>query len=101
MFSSVSLLVAVTLALSVAANPIVTVRDSPITLSVAKRFNFTNAARIIDHDQARAKGLKALGINRANRRLGRRADDVVASVPAVNEVVNYAVNVSIIIDHVR
>ena len=91
MFSSAALLATVTLALSAAANPIV-VRDSIVSLPLAKRFNFTSSASILEHDQARAKGLKAFGSAKAAARLGKRAS--VLSVPAVNEVVNYALNVS-------
>ena len=91
MFPSAALLATVTLALSAVANPIV-VPDSVVSLPLAKRFNFTSAASILQHDQARAKGLQAFGSAKAAARNGKRAS--VLSVPAVNEVVNYALNVS-------
>ena len=95
MFSSVALLATVTLALSVAATPVV-VRDSIVSLPLAKRFNATSALRLLEHDQRRASGLKALAHAKKARREGRSLDAraSVISVPSVNEVVNYAVNVS-------
>ena len=93
MFSSASLLAVVTLAVSVVANPVV-VRDNLVSLPLAKRFNFTSSARIVDHDQTRAAHLKALGTHKAAARLAGRSTDAVISAPAVNEVVNYALNVS-------
>ena len=93
MFSGVTLLVTVTLVLSVAANPVL-VRDSVVSLPLAKRFNFTGTARLLDHDQARARGLKAFGRAKAARRVARSEDAAVVSVPAVNELVNSALNVS-------
>lgn len=95
MFPSASLLAVVSLALSIAANPVV-IRDSLVSLPIAKRFNFTSSARLIDHDQARATHLKALGTRKAQARLTGRSDDAVVSIPIVNELVNYAVNVSLL-----
>ena len=47
-------------AVAVSANPIV-VRDSPITLSIARRFNTTGVVNVLEADLARAKVLKARG----------------------------------------
>ena len=96
MFASTILLASVAVTLSVAANPVV-VRDSFVTLPLVKRFNFTGAASLLQHDQARAQKLKALGNSRSAERLGfaARSEDAVISVPAVNDAVNYALNVSI------
>ena len=86
---SLSLLATVTLAVSAAASPIV-IREPLVSLPLAKRFNFTGTARLVEHDKARASGLKAYG---TARKLGTRQDAVI-SVPAVNEVMNYALAVS-------
>ncbi|PIL28748.1 hypothetical protein GSI_08792 [Ganoderma sinense ZZ0214-1] len=45
-------------AVSISAKPIV-VRDLPVTLPIARRFNLTGANNILKSDQARAKVLKA------------------------------------------
>ena len=93
MFSSAALLATVTLALSLAATPVV-VRDNIVSLPLAKRFNATSALRILEHDQRRAAGLKQFAHAKRARREGRSVDaGVVTSVPSVNEVVNYAVDV--------
>nr|VWP02632.1 Cytochrome P450 33C9 [Ganoderma boninense] len=47
-------------AVAVSANPIV-VRDSPITLSIARRFNTTGVVNVLEADLARAKVLKSRG----------------------------------------
>lgn len=46
-----------TLALAVAANPIV-IRDSLVTIPFAKHVNLTGSANLVQSDQARAKALK-------------------------------------------
>lgn len=55
MFSQ--LVVVITLALWSAATPVV-VNDNLIRLPLARRFNATGTTTILQHDQARAKGLK-------------------------------------------
>ncbi|KAK7680345.1 hypothetical protein QCA50_016585 [Cerrena zonata] len=59
--------------LTALANPVV-IRDSPITLSVAKRFNATGVANILQTDQARAhsirKNVQAKGQNLESRTPG-------------------------------
>ncbi|THG97451.1 hypothetical protein EW026_g4558 [Hermanssonia centrifuga] len=90
MFTSYSLLTVVSLALSVAANPVV-VRDSFVSLPMAKRFNFSTSLKILEHDQARARQLRA----HAEHKLSGNTARAVISVAAVNEAVNYAVNVGV------
>ena len=81
-----------TLAIAVAANPLVQVRDTPVTLSIAKRFNFTGSATLIERDQARASGLRKLAEAKLNGKLDERA---VISVPVTNGLVDYTANVRI------
>ena len=53
-----ALLAVASAAVAIGAKPVV-VRDSPVTLPIARRFNLTGAANILKSDQARAKVLKA------------------------------------------
>ncbi|THH26964.1 hypothetical protein EUX98_g7216 [Antrodiella citrinella] len=89
MFSASSLIVTLTLALAVAANPLLA-REPLVTLPFAKRVNVTGTSTLIQHDQARARGLKRLGQARA----GGVVSDAV-DVPATNELVDYVVNVGV------
>jgi hypothetical protein len=87
MFPFASLLTTLLLALSIAASP-VEARDSPVTLSVARRLNLDGGTvNLLEHDQARAAALKD---NPASN-LGRRA----GSIPAINEAVSYIAQVGI------
>ena len=90
MFSASSLLTTLTLALVVAANPLV-IDDQLITLSIAKRVNSTGSAFTLHQlDKARAQHLKRVGAARTG---GVVSDATVASIPATNAVVSYTVNV--------
>lgn len=60
MFSSAFLISVVLLALSVAANPVVKIRESSITLPISRRLNITGT-NIADADRARAAHLKENG----------------------------------------
>ncbi|KAL5507669.1 hypothetical protein ACEPAH_5287 [Sanghuangporus vaninii] len=60
MFSSTSLISAVLLALSVAAGPVVLIREPSLTLPIIRRFNITGTT-IADADRARAIHLKENG----------------------------------------
>ncbi|KAL5527985.1 hypothetical protein ACEPAG_6786 [Sanghuangporus baumii] len=60
MFSSTSLISAVLLALSVAAGPVVQIREPSLTLPIVRRFNLTGTT-IADADRARAAHLKENG----------------------------------------
>ncbi|KAI0634423.1 aspartic proteinase precursor [Trametes polyzona] len=75
---------------AVVAKPVV-VRDSPITLPVARRFNATAAANIVKADQARAQALK-------QKALAKHAKVDAASpinVPVTNGAVTYTVSVGV------
>lgn len=78
------------LAIAVAANPVV-IRKSPVTLQVARRFNFTGSANIRDIDQARAKALKSR--TRTNPKDVNKASLV--NLPITNAVVTYTADVSV------
>jgi len=58
MFPTITL-TALLLALSVAASPVVQVRNSPITLPLSRRVNTTSTRNLLQHDVNRAKALKA------------------------------------------
>ncbi|KAG1754954.1 aspartic peptidase domain-containing protein [Suillus paluster] len=61
MFPAASLLTTLLLAMSIAASP-VEVRDSPITLPIARRLNTPSGTiNLLEHDQARAASLKNVG----------------------------------------
>ncbi|KAG0700668.1 aspartic peptidase domain-containing protein [Suillus ampliporus] len=87
MFPAASLLTTLLLALSIAASP-VEVRDSPITLPVARRLNTSGGSiNLVEHDQSRAAALKSIGTSS----LGRRA----ASIAVTNEAVSYIAAVGV------
>ncbi|KAI0078070.1 acid protease [Panus rudis PR-1116 ss-1] len=73
------------------ASPVV-IRDSPITLSVARRFNLTGAANMVKMDQARAKALKTRPKVQPHN---RTTNDAVFGVPATNQAVDYVLNVGV------
>ena len=77
-----------TLALTVAATPVV-VRDTPVSLSFAKHVNTTGTASILHRDQARAKHLKA----RAQALASGEFSEAAASIPVTNEAVSYIASV--------
>lgn len=86
-----SLLLAVTLAVTAHASPVVQVRDNLIRIPMAKRFNLTGSGTLLARDQARVKNLVA----RANAHLSgsQLSPDAVISVPADNQAVDYVINV--------
>lgn len=93
LFSS-SFVAVLSLALVVAANPVVTVRDNFVSLPMVKRMNFNGTGSLLQRDQKRAKMLKARG----NRKLhGAHVDtihdDAVISTPVTNQAVDYVLNV--------
>ena len=91
-----SALLALTVAaVAVSAKPIV-VRDAPVTLAIARRFNATGAAHILKADQARAKVLKARS-QTANLASTNAVDAVLADVdvPVTNGAVVYTASVGV------
>ena len=99
MFSAPSLLAILTLALAVAATPLIKRDASTITLSVAKRVNITGSGKdILLHDQARIKALRARAEAKpgSTKPKGPVSDTkIVGSIPATNQAVDYVVNVSV------
>jgi hypothetical protein len=73
--------------LSIAASP-VEIRDSPITLSIARRLNTSGGTiNLLQHDQSRAAALKAVGKDTLGRRTG--------SIPVTNDAVDYIASIGI------
>ena len=101
MFSRSALLATLTLALAVAANPVIQIRDAPVSLPLVKRMNFTGTASLLERDQKRIKMLKARAHAKIN---GVSVDSIVpdasGSVSATNQLVDYVVNVRIVVSFV-
>ncbi|KAI0326565.1 acid protease [Cubamyces sp. BRFM 1775] len=68
--------------------------NNTITLPIAKRFNFTGSSTILQHDQARAHGLRARALARGTGTSPVPSPDV-SSVPAENQHVQYIVEVDV------
>ena len=88
MFSQ--LLVVVYLSLVAAASPLV-VRNSPISIPLARRFNLTGGTKIADLDRARAQSFKS-GARTAHAKTNP-ASDAIVPVPVVNAAVTYTATV--------
>lgn len=85
MFPAASLLTTLLLALSIAASP-VEIRNSPVTLPIARRLNTSGGTiNLLQHDQSRAAALKSVGGDTLNRRTGSIAvtNDAVSYIAAV------------------
>lgn len=78
---------------AVSASPFMTVRDTPVTLPLARRFNATGSAKIVELDRARAQFLKGVGHAGSTSSNAKRAD--VPNVEAVNEQTHYTVLVGV------
>jgi hypothetical protein len=90
MLSSTFLIASLALFTSVYASP-VTVRDTFVTIPIAKRVNTTGGAlRLVQHDRARVQGLHALA---SGSHL--RPETIVGSLPATNQAVDYVATVCI------
>ena len=85
-----TLLTTVLLALAVAADPIF-VKRSLVTLPISRRINVTNLS-VLEHDQLRAKALRATGEARAAGTLSNRA---VISSQAENQAVSYVASIGV------
>ncbi|KAI0703858.1 acid protease [Cerioporus squamosus] len=93
MLARLSLLLALTTAaVTVAAKPIV-IRDSPITLPIARRFNLTGVPSILKQDQARAKALKERSQGQGKGASPKKA--AVFPVDVTNQAVDYTVSVGV------
>ena len=66
MFSPSFLVVTLTLALAVAANPLYT-RRSSVTLPIAKRVNATGTVKVLERDQSRARRYKQSKVSKRGR----------------------------------
>ena len=76
------LLIPIYLALTIAASPVV-VRNSPVSVPLARRFNVTGAKNVLAADQARAKFLKG------GAKSARKAAGGSGSIPLTNAAVTY------------
>ena len=88
MFSQ--LFVAVYLALYAAASPL-TIRTSPVSIPLARRFNSTGSKTILELDQARARFLKSGAAQKGPEAASSAA---AVPVPVTNGVVTYTAAVS-------
>lgn len=86
-----SLTVTVTLALLTAASPLV-VRQGPVTLPLARHFNFTGTKTLLERDQARAKAFKS-GTKVKPNAAAASASASSFPVPVVNGAVTYTAEV--------
>ncbi|KAI0752477.1 acid protease [Daedaleopsis nitida] len=78
------------LSAALCANALHVRRDSvPVTLPFVRRLNTTGTAKLLEIDQARAKGLKT----RASKNPGVFQQGAIFDVPATNQVVDYATTV--------
>ncbi|KAM5546168.1 hypothetical protein V8D89_000294 [Ganoderma adspersum] len=82
-------------AAAVSAKPVV-VRDSPVTLPIARRFNSTGAANIIKADQARVKMLKARAQAAKVAAVDTTAGKILGiNVPVTNQAFMYTASVGV------
>ncbi|KAG2144624.1 aspartic peptidase domain-containing protein [Suillus clintonianus] len=87
MFPAVSLLTTLLLTLSIAAS-LVEIRNSPITLPIARKLNVSNGTiNLLERDKARVAAIKDRSFSTLNRRAG--------SIPLINEAVTYIAQVGV------
>ncbi|KAI0819359.1 acid protease [Trametes gibbosa] len=79
---------------AVVAKPLV-VRDSPISLPIARRFNATATANLVKADQARAKVLKNQALAQGKHSGFKSAAAGIIGVPVTNGAVTYTVSVGV------
>ncbi len=79
-------------AVAISAKPIV-VRNSPVTLPIARRVNLTGTANVLKADQARAKVLKGRSQASKKAAVGKVFADV--DVPVTNTAVIYTAGVGV------
>ena len=76
------------LAVGVAANPVV-INRSPVTLPLAKKYNFTSINNLVKHDQARAQALKSRAFRKGS------VPDTGTDEPITNQVVTYVASAGV------
>ncbi|KAI9070296.1 acid protease [Trametes sanguinea] len=89
--------VVLSVAAAVAASPVV-IRESPVTLPIARRVNATSARELMKMDQARAKVLKEKGLAAAGKdsaSFRKTARDAIFNVPITDTGLYYTTNVGI------
>ncbi|KAH9903122.1 aspartic proteinase precursor [Cubamyces lactineus] len=86
-------LITLSIAAAVAAKPVV-IRDSPVTLPIARRFNATAAPNLLKADQARAKVLKEQGLARGKDAASFKKAGIF-DLPVTNGAVDYTASVGV------
>lgn len=76
--------------MTVPGEAVVIRKTSPVTLPFARRLNFTGAANLLQHDQARAKALKTAALTRP----GKFQKAPIVDVLATNTLSDYVAMVS-------
>ena len=69
------------------------VLSNTVTLPIAKRFNFTGSGKMLQHDQARARNLRARAEARATGAVLPPSSEAV-NVPIESDLITYVANVS-------
>lgn len=88
------LIATLTLALVCAASPVV-VRDNLVKLPMARRFNSTGVAKLVELDRARAQTLKTSSQSRQNKdRFRSAAKAAISNAPITNTAVTYIAEVT-------
>ncbi|KAI0658195.1 aspartic proteinase precursor [Cubamyces menziesii] len=86
-------LITLSIAAAVAAKPVV-IRESPVTLPIARRFNATAAPNLLKADQARAKVLKEQGLARGKDAASFKKAGIF-DLPVTNGAVDYTASVGV------
>ncbi|KAG5636924.1 hypothetical protein H0H81_006357 [Sphagnurus paluster] len=86
-----SFLSALLLALAVAGNPVV-IRDSPVTLPLARNLNFTGTKSLLRHDQTRARMLFQRAAAISSDQFGAEG---IINEPITNNVVSYTASIGV------
>ena len=96
MSSLSSLVVTLTLALAIAANPL-NVRRSPVTLPMARHVNMTGTIKLLEKDQARARHFKQSQAPKPEVNDFGLVADAVVSITPTDDFFEYVTNVSIML----
>ena len=91
MFPKTSLTTLLLLAMSVAATPVVNIRENLISHPFAKRVNVTGTGHIVQQDRARVQQL----IAKTKATSEFEVDATVASTPVTNQAVSYIASVGV------
>ncbi|KZT32608.1 aspartic peptidase A1 [Sistotremastrum suecicum HHB10207 ss-3] len=94
--TKLSVLLSALLTLTVVlASPVVQIRDSIITIPIAKKIVSTGSRNFVEAERARAQGLIARGKAKAAARARGESDAAVGNIPVTNQAVTYVSNVGV------